>query len=87
MNMRSKIVALALCVFGVVAFYSLSASAARVVCNSDGDCWHAQTDYVYPPSIRLSIHPDAWRWAPGERFAWKEHAGRGYWSDGRRVAF
>ncbi|HKN29853.1 MAG TPA: hypothetical protein VJY34_19000 [Roseiarcus sp.] len=86
MNTRSEIVALALCAFGVLAFVSLSASA-RIVCNSDGDCWHTHGDYVYPQPIRLSVHPDNWRWGHGEHFVWKEHAGRGYWRDGNWVTF
>ena len=53
--------------------------AARIVCNSDGDCWHAHEDYAFPPGVRVEVHPDNWRWHEGEHFVWKEHPGRGYW--------
>ena len=67
MNMRSTIVALALSAFGVLALSSLNASAA-IVCNSDGDCWHAHKEYTYPPTARVVIHPDTWRWGPRRAF-------------------
>ena len=82
MNMRSNIAALGLCAFGLLAYSSLTASAA-IVCNSAGDCWHAQKEYVYPPSAHIVIHPNNWRWGPSEHFVWKEHEGRGYWNGGR----
>lgn len=86
MNTRSKIVALALCAFGALAFFSLGASA-QIVCNADGDCWHAHTVFAYPPSVQVVIHPGDWHWREGEHFAWKEHAGRGYWRNGRWLSF
>ena len=82
MNMRSKLVVLMLSGFALLALSSLTASA-RIVCNDDGDCWHVERDYVYPPSVRLSIHPDNWHWKDGEHYAWKEHSGRGYWCGGK----
>lgn len=81
MTTRSSIVALALSAFGVLAFSSLTASAA-VVCNTDGDCWHTQETYTYPPDAHVVIHPDNWRWGSSEHFVWKEHPGPGYWSGG-----
>ena len=64
---------------GAVALVSTSASAA-VVCNHDGDCWHAQHgDYPDHPRFGLIIHPDDWRWKDNEKYHWHEHAGRGYW--------
>jgi hypothetical protein len=33
----------------------------------------------YPPNANVVIHPYNWRWHEGDRYAWKEHAGRGYW--------
>jgi hypothetical protein len=62
---------------GFLALSAASASAA-IVCNGNV-CWHAQELYEYPPEARVIIHPDNWRWEPGERFAWREHPGRGYW--------
>ena len=86
MNMRSNIVALALSVLGVLALSSLSASA-RIVCNTDGDCWHVHEDYAFPPGIGVEIHPDNWRWKEGEHFTFKEHQGRGYWHGGHWEPF
>ena len=84
MTTRSNIVALALSAFGVLAFSSLTASAA-IVCNNDGDCWHTHGDYAFPPGAHVVIHPDNWRWRHGEHFVWKEHEGRGYWRGGTWV--
>ena len=86
MNMRSNFVALALCVFGVLAFSSLNASA-RIVCNTDGDCWHSHEDFTFPPGVHVEIHPDNWHWKDGEHFVWKEHEGRGYWNGGHWETF
>ena len=60
------------------AFTAASAAQAAVVCNSDGDCWHARETYTYPPAAGIVVHPDAWRWE-GDRYRWREHEGRGYW--------
>ena len=84
MNTRSKIVALALAGAGLVGLSSLNASAA-IVCNDAGDCWHTHEAYTYPPGSHVVIHPNDWRWGPGEHFAWKEHEGRGYWQGGNWV--
>ena len=81
MNMRSNIVALALSAVGVLAFSSLSASAA-IVCNNSGDCWHTHRAYAYPPGARVVIHPNHWHWGPGQHYAWREHPGPGYWHGG-----
>jgi hypothetical protein len=80
------LVALVLSGFGLLALSSLNASA-RIVCNEDGDCWHEQEEYVYPPSVHLEIHPDHGRWKEGEHHAWREHEGRGYWHGGDRHSF
>ena len=81
MNTRSKIVALALCGFGLVGLSSLNASAA-IVCNNAGVCWRTTKTYVYPPSAQVVIHPNGWRWSPGQHFVWKQHGGPGYWRNG-----
>ena len=86
MNTRSKLVVLVFSGLALLAMSSLSASA-RVVCNEDGDCWHVQDMYTYPPSVHLSIHPDNWRWRDDEHYAWKEHPGRGYWHGGEWQGF
>jgi hypothetical protein len=54
-------------------------ASARIVCNSDGDCWHTHADYNYEPAFDLTIHPDDWKWKEGEHHAWREHEGKGYW--------
>ena len=86
MNMRSNLVGLALASLGLLGLSSLNARAA-IICNEVGDCWHAQETYVYPPTAHVIIHPDTWHWGDSEHFVWKEHPGRGYWSDGRWEAF
>ena len=65
---------------GVSALAMMTTSAsARIVCNEDGDCWHAKTDYDYQPTFGLSVHGDDWKWKEGEKHAWREHDGKGYW--------
>ena len=59
-----------------------AAASAHIVCNAEGDCWHTHAEYNYAPSLGLIIHPDNWRWKEGERHAWREHDGRGYWQGG-----
>ena len=80
---RSNFVALALSAFGVLAFSSLSTSAA--IGKNAGDCSHTHEVYTYPPGARVEIDPDNWHWRHGKHFAWKEHEGRGYWRDGTWV--
>jgi hypothetical protein len=86
MNTRAKLVAIVFSGLGLLAMSSLSASA-RIVCNEDGDCWHAQEEFTYPPSVHLSIHPNNWRWKEGDHYGWKEHEGRGYWHGGEWRGF
>ena len=86
MPTRAKIVALLLSGASLLGLSSLSASA-RIVCNGDGDCWHVQEEYAYPPSVRLEVHPDTWRWESGKHYVWKEHPGRGYWEHGEWRGF
>ncbi len=82
MDARSNLVVIALSSFALLALSSLSVSA-RIVCNVEGECWHAHSDYDYRPDWGLAIHPDDWYWKEGERFVWREHEGRGYWHGGR----
>ena len=67
-----------------VSALSLSAGAASaaVVCNDVGECWHVRGRPVYEPGLRLSIHPDNWRWGRYERYRWREHRGHGYLREG-----
>lgn len=62
-------------------------ASAAIVCNTDGDCWHAHQAYEYRPEFNLTVHPDNWRWKEGERHAWREHDGRGYWRGGEWKEF
>jgi len=64
----------------------LTASAA-IVCNHEGDCWHAREVDHYRPEFGLVVHPDNWRWADHEhdKYRWREHEGRGYWHEGHWV--
>jgi len=50
-----------------------------IVCNEGGYCWHSPQRYEYPPNAQVVIHPYNWRWHEGDRYASREHAGRGYW--------
>jgi hypothetical protein len=81
MNLCARLSVIAFSGLAMVGMSSVSASA-RIICNADGDCWHAQEEYAYPPAAQLLIHPDDWRWKEGEHHAWKEHHGRGYWHGG-----
>ena len=59
-----------------------TSASAEVVCNREGDCWHVTEHAWIRPEHGLIIHPDNWRWKEGERHAWREHDGRGYWQGG-----
>lgn len=66
---------------GILALSATTASA-DIVCNSEGDCWHAREHYRYEPGLRLRVHPDGWRWRHADNYRWREHTGRGYWRGG-----
>jgi hypothetical protein len=66
---------------GVLAFSALNASAA-IVCSGPV-CWHTHEAYEYPSDAGVVVHPDTWRWGPGEHYSWREHPGRGYWRGDR----
>jgi hypothetical protein len=86
MKTFSKVTIAALVGASALAMAATTASA-RVVCNADGDCWHAQTEYNYEPSFGLTVHADNWKWKEGEKHAWREHEGKGYWRGGDWKAF
>jgi hypothetical protein len=56
---------------------SIGASAA-IACAGNA-CWHVKERYSYPAESKVIVHEDNWKWGPSEHFAWREHAGRGYW--------
>ena len=86
MKLLNAITFVALTGVSAVALISTSASAG-IVCNSDGDCWHTQTDYQYQPTFGLTVHPNDWKWNEGEKHAWREHEGKGYWKGGSWQTF
>jgi succinate dehydrogenase/fumarate reductase flavoprotein subunit len=81
-----KIAAAAILALGGLAVTAPTASAA-IVCNGAGYCWHVRHPYAYAPGYGVVVHPDGWRWGPGEHYVWREHAGRGYWRDGVWIRF
>jgi hypothetical protein len=86
MKSSSKIAACALLGLATLAITAPAASAA-IVCNGEGECWHVHRNYAYAPEFGVVVHPDNWRWGAGERYRWREHAGRGYWRNGAWVRF
>jgi hypothetical protein len=60
---------------------AVSTASAEIVCNDEGDCWHAKRS-DYRPDLKLHIHPDNWKWSGSERYKWHEHEGHGYWHGG-----
>ena len=77
MESARKIILAAALGSGVLAL-SIAQASAAIVCNGD-TCWHTHASYDYPPEAGVVVHSDDWRWGPQERFAWREHEGRGYW--------
>ena len=80
MNILSKAVVVAA---GALAFAASAASAA-VVCNDEGECWHAKRS-DFKSEFKLQVHPDNWKWGASEHFKWREHEGHGYWRGGKWV--
>ena len=81
MKRASKIAAAALIGLSALTISATAASAA-VVCNGEGACWHVRRPYAYRPEFGVVVHPDNWRWGPGDHYVWREHRGRGYWDHG-----
>ena len=65
----------------VLTVSAVSASAA-IVC-SGRVCWHTSERHQYPAHARVVVHEDNWKWGRHERYKWREHEGRGYWSGSR----
>jgi opacity protein-like surface antigen len=61
---------------------SATAASAAIVCNDEGECWHRNGEAKYGPDLRLTVHPDNWKWAQHEKYKWREHGGHGYWGKG-----
>jgi len=69
---------------GALAATTATASA-RVICNSEGDCWHSDQRVQYPPALGVQIHPDDWyfhqHWDDSHHYR-DYHEGRGYYKGG-----
>jgi hypothetical protein len=78
----------ALAIAGALALTTTSASAA-IICNEEGDCWHAKEKYEYRPEFKLHIYGDDWKWSHADhhKYRWREHNGRGYWNKGVWLEF
>jgi hypothetical protein len=88
MTKTAKILAVALLGVGALVASVKTASAA-IVCNGEGECWHVRRAYTYAPAYGVVVHPNSWRWGPGEHYVWREppHPGRGYWRGGVWIKF
>lgn len=86
MTMHGRMIFIALMGASALALSNTGASA-RIICNEEGDCWHAPTDYDYRPEFGVVIHPDDWKWKEGDKFKWREHEGRGFWRKGEWTPF
>lgn len=82
MKTNLKLAVGAAALVGAVALSAVSASAA-VVCNRANECWHVKSHYSYKPAWGITVHPSTWRWGANDHYVWREHAGRGYWRDGK----
>jgi hypothetical protein len=74
---------------GCALILGTAAASAEIVCNREGDCWHATGKHSYRGEWGLVIHPDNWKWEEHEKnkHRWREHEGRGYWHDGHWMEF
>ncbi|HMH65133.1 MAG TPA: hypothetical protein VK515_06080 [Rhizomicrobium sp.] len=64
-------------------------AAARVVCNSSGDCWHTEGNYHYP-GTGYTHHNDDWYFHQtwnDQRHYRDYHEGRGYYKSGVWIGF
>jgi hypothetical protein len=61
------------------AFLCCASNASADVACAGHVCWHVTERYEFPPRAHVVVHPDDWHWGPRERFAFREHEGRGYW--------
>ena len=86
MKTIAKLASAALLGAAAVAITATSASA-YVVCNREGECWHAKSAYQYRAEYGIAVHPDGWAWGANEHYKWHEHRGRGYWRSGVWIKF
>ena len=67
---------------GASVFALSAVSASAFVACAGRVCWHTHEHYSYPSSAHVVVHEDNWKWGRHERYRWREHEGRGYWSGG-----
>ncbi|HEY3948481.1 hypothetical protein [Phenylobacterium sp.] len=88
--MKTLLIGLAAAGAASVVALSAAPASAEVVCNRDGDCWHADRHYHYQPNFGVTIHPDDWyfhqRWDDRRHFR-DYHQGRGYYRGGVWIPF
>ncbi len=94
MELRQKLLAVSasagLAVFGMAL--AATPAAARIVCNSSGDCWHTDDNAErYSNDVHARYHPDDWyfhqHWDGDEHRHWRDyHEGHGYYRDGAWVS-
>jgi hypothetical protein len=58
---------------------SLIAHSPNLSPGFEGLRGHTTTDYGYQPAFGLTVRPNDWKWKDGEKHAWREHDGKGYW--------
>jgi hypothetical protein len=84
-EMLKKILSAAVVGAGVMVMSTFGASAA-IVCQGRV-CWHVHDMYDFPHEAGVVVHEDDWHWGPHERYAFREHEGRGYWRGGKWVTW
>ena len=50
-------------------------ASAEIVCNGQGECWHAREHAVYKPEFGVRVHPNDWKWKENEHYKFREHEG------------
>ncbi|MBV9330526.1 MAG: hypothetical protein JOZ55_03130 [Alphaproteobacteria bacterium] len=64
-------------VAGLALAFSAPAAQAFVVCNDQGDCWHASEHYVVP-KVHVTFYDDNYDWK-AHNYHWHDADGPGYW--------
>ena len=85
--MSLKKLAAATFLAGAALAVTASSASAWIVCNAEGECWHAHHRWGYHNEWGIVIHPDGWAWGPNDHYVWHEHDGRGYWHNHIWIAF
>jgi hypothetical protein len=88
MKSLKKLAAAALLTAGALAL-TVGSASAEIVCNGEGECWHAHGHYRYHDEWGIVVHPDGWAWGANDHYRWHEpdHPGHGYWHSGIWVRF